>query len=149
MKVARRCHDWQALRRFRYRLEPSPGLEWSTVSRPSLKGFPMLNPRAIAVPIFDRSPVPFGRLGDIAEALQAKGEDVARLGIRKAGRGWAAGETIHRFPSADALRDTMAEDATRCPEDMGGGTRGMGPARVGWRPLSTFLNFPPCNPNPL
>ena len=99
----------------------------------------MLSPRAIPVPIFDRAPVPFGRLRDIAEALQAKGEDVSRLALRKSGRGWAAGETIHRFPSADALRDTMAEDATRCPEDMGGGTRGMGPARVGWRPLAAFL----------
>lgn len=99
----------------------------------------MLSPRAIAVPIFNRSPVPFGRLRDIAEALQAKGEDVSRLALRKAGRGWDAGETIHRFPSADALREAMQEDGMRCPEDMGGGTRGMGPARVGWRPLSAFL----------
>lgn len=99
----------------------------------------MPSPRAIAVPIFARSPVPFGRLSDTAEALRDKGEDMTRMAIRPAGSGAFDGYLVHRFPSADALAAAIAEDASRCPRNMGGGTRGMGPAPVGWRPLAGYL----------
>lgn len=93
----------------------------------------------VSVPIFGRSTVPLGRLGDVARAMEASGEDMARLAIRPAGRAWDAGYTVHRFASAEALAAELAADACRAPGDLGGGQRGMGPARVGWQAFARYV----------
>jgi len=90
--------------------------------------------RRIPSPIFDRSPVPHGRLGDIAKIVKNV-ETVAYISLK----GLFTGVYLYRFPSVEALNDEIKKDACRCPADMGGGSRGMGPAQKGLVALSVYL----------
>ena len=90
--------------------------------------------RRIPAPIFERQPVPHGRLGDIATLIKNV-ETVAYVPLR----GLFTGVYLYRFPSVEALNEELQKDASRCPQDMGGGSRGMGPAQKGLKALSVYL----------
>ena len=90
-----------------------------------------MTPRRIVSPIFGRDAVPGGRQQDVAALLPA--DERARHMWRPAGRGIFAGWYLYRFPSVDTARAEKEQDGARCPEHMGGGTRGYGPAAIGWQ----------------
>ena len=91
--------------------------------------------RRIPSPIFERQPVPFGRLGDIATDVK----NVETIAIIPSGKNIFSGYYLYRFPSVEALNVELQKDACRCPEHMGGGSRGMGPAQKGFVALSVYL----------
>lgn len=79
-------------------------------------------PRQWTHPVFGRSPIALGRMLEVPAGWRARGEDPARYAVRPAGRGWDAGETIHRFASPEEVERAIADDALRCP----------GVDRIGW-----------------
>lgn len=98
----------------------------------------MATPRAINSPIFGRGHIPGGRLSDVV--AQLKPDEVERCAFmphRPRGFGFTE-YTLHRFPSVEALDAEIAEDDARCPAEMGGGSRRMGKARIGWSRCITY-----------
>lgn len=97
---------------------------------------PFPPPRKIKAPIFERNQVPFGRLGDIYRALPENTRDL--VAVKSAGKGWAAGFWLYKFNSEEHLAEELLVDASKCPAEMGGGTKGWGPAQIGWKRLSNY-----------
>lgn len=82
--------------------------------------------------LWGNSPIPGGRLGDVARDLV----DPSRYAFKPHGK-WDY--VLVKFANADALRREIEEDGARCPAHMGGGSRGMGKAAVGWKPATLWL----------
>ncbi len=94
------------------------------------------NPGTIArTKLFGNSPIPLGRMEDVAAGLV----DPERYAFKPHGHGTFGGYLLVKFASAEALERERDEDLRRAPADMGGGNRGMGKARVGWKPAIWYL----------
>jgi NADPH-dependent 7-cyano-7-deazaguanine reductase QueF-like protein len=96
-------------------------------------------PHQLNAPIFGKSGIPFGRLGDVARKIDQTIID--SVAFKENGPGLFAQFNLYKFKNKQELEQELQKDQTRCPKNMGGGTRGMGKAKQNWKPAILYLNM--------
>ena len=92
--------------------------------------------RKLSAPIFGSNPIPFGRMGDVCRLFTE--QDQKTIATIPSSKSWDSGFFLVRFKSQEERDLKIQEDRSLCPENMGGGTRGYGPAQ---KNLQAFERF--------